>query len=241
MNSSLWFGQNYKDRILTKSPRVVEIVGVAGAGKTTLLLALKQSEKKIHAISQFRRLDYVPFFLVNAVLLLPTIFRVYRIHRRLSWRVIRIMIHLTAMHHTLERDVQDRIQVILLDQGPVYMLACLQQLGFDRTQDSKLEAWWKRILNYWMATLNTIVWIDAPNEILLQRIRIRRKKHSIKTRAEKEAHTFLSDFRLAYGKIMAEMTTNHHLNVICFDTSREPPDQIAAEIRQTILVGAANT
>jgi broad-specificity NMP kinase len=212
----------------------VEIVGPAGAGKTTLLLALTPRHGKIRAVFRLRSASYAPFFVGNAMLLLPTIFQVCRTRKWFTWQVIRMTIHLTAMRHILGRAGRDDGSVTVLDQGPVYMLTRLHELGFDGVTDSSLEKWWHGMLKYWAATLDIVIRLDAPDEILWQRIRARGKRHLAKTGSQKEAYEFLKAFRARYDQIIAQLTLNSGPTVVCFDTYRESLDQITEKVLELI-------
>lgn len=218
--------------MMRSKPQIVEIVGPAGAGKTTLLQVLSQRNKQIDAIFGLLRARYILFFVANALLLLPTIWRVWAHQKRISWQVIRMMVHLTALHYILEADERRCRKVIVLDQGPVYMLTRLHEYGLDGITDLKLEKWWHRMLNYWAAALNLIVRLDAPNDILMQRIRTRAKWHSIKMSSKTQTHKFLTDFRARYDQIIVQLTIDKGPSVICFDTDREPLNQIVERVLQ---------
>lgn len=62
-----------------KSPRIVELVGLAGTGKTTLAQALRQCSNRIWVGEQpnFRRIGHIPFFAWNVLVMLPTFTKKY--------------------------------------------------------------------------------------------------------------------------------------------------------------------
>jgi thymidylate kinase len=215
---------------IQRRPLVVEIVGPAGAGKTTLLLALRQREEKIQAVFHLRRLRFMPFLVSNAFLLLPTILRQYRDRKRFTWREIRMMVRLKAMHHVLGRPVSNNGAVTIVDQGPVYTLARLHEFGFERSKSQSLGGWWDNSLNQWATTLDAIIWLDAPDAILVERIYARDKWHSVKRQSEHEAYTFLARFRTSYGQVIAQLAASGGPKVLCFNTGQEALDQIAGQV-----------
>ncbi len=225
---------------MTRRPRLVEIVGPAGAGKTTLLLALSQGHGKIRPVFHLRSSSYIPFFAANALLLLPTLLRLCRNRKWFTWQVIRMIIHLTAMHHLLGSAGRNAGSVTVLDQGPVYMLARLHEFGFDGVADSSPAKWWRGLLKYWAATLDMVIRLDAPDGILLQRIRAREKWHLVKKSPEKEAYEFLTGFREACDRIIAQLTVSSGPTVSCFDTDRESIDQITEQVLELVCLESSD-
>jgi hypothetical protein len=172
----------------------------------------------------------MPFLVSNAFLLLPTILRQYRERKRFTWREIRMMVRLKAMHHVLGRPVSNNGAVTIVDQGPVYTLARLHEFGFERSKSQSLGGWWDNSLNQWATTLDAIIWLDAPDAILVERIYARDKWHSVKRQSEHEAYTFLARFRTSYGQVIAQLAASGGPKVLCFNTGQEALDQIAGQV-----------
>jgi hypothetical protein len=64
----------------------------------------------------------MPFFVGNALLLLPTLLRQTRRGRWLAWHEIKMMVYLTGWHRVLRSQVPNHGTVVILDQGPVFKL-----------------------------------------------------------------------------------------------------------------------
>jgi len=203
---------------------VAEVVGAAGAGKTTLLRALSERDAAIQAIFGFRRIEYVPYFAYHAVVLLPFSVRMFLGGARLSGQDIRTMVHLEATLDAVQ--ASQPATLTMLDQGPVYMLTRLRGLCAKHTGSRALGIWWSDLLRRWAATLDLIIWLDAPDPILLERIRARDKWHSVKHASDQEAYRFLMNFRIAYEQVVSKMTSRDGPRVMRFDTSQEPLQQI---------------
>ncbi len=82
--------------------------------------------------------------------------------------------------------------VTLLDHGPIYRLAFLREFGPEITTSNTLRDGGPDLLNEWIDALDMVIWLDAPNDSLLKRIRDREQIHTIKQKSEKEAYEYLT-------------------------------------------------
>jgi len=219
--------------IVKKPPLVVEIIGPAGAGKTTLLRALSQRHKKIQPGFRLSNIRKIPFFISNTFSLLPTYLRQYRHSRWFNWRETRSMVYLKAGLHVLGQQASNNDMVTILDHGPIYRLAFLRGLGPEITTSQLYTRWWASLLNQWTATLDIVIWLDAPNVILLERIRARDRWHTIKEKCEQEAYEFLTHYRTFLEQTIAESVIDRQLTLLRFDTNQESVEQIADKILAT--------
>jgi thymidylate kinase len=215
----------YKD-FLKRPPMVVEIVGPAGAGKTTILSALNKHDEKIRPIYGFRRKRYIPFYVKHAILLLPFLLLQYAKGRWYSSREINRMIRLKATRQILEHQVAKEGLLILLDQGPIYTLSVLAGFGSQNTKNQDFVKWWEKTLQEWAITLDLIIWVDAPDEVLLERIQTRDKQHLVKKKSNQEAVDFLGQFRTVYKQTIEKLTVNGGPQIIGYDTSQCSIDSI---------------
>jgi len=211
-------------------PLIAEVVGPAGAGKTTLVLALSQRNERIRTVFSLRRVRYIPSFVGHAFSLLPTFLRQSRNGSGFTWQEIRLMTHLEAMQHAFGRTAPNYRGVTILDQGPVYMLARLHSFGFGNVRGRSLAQWWSDLLDRWAANLDMLIWLDASDMTLVDRIHARGKWHSVKEKPEQEAVQFLAGFRASCEQIIARLTAHGGPRVLYFNTDRDAPDQIVAEI-----------
>jgi len=200
--------------------RVVEIVGPAGAGKSTLYQALRgRNNLRLDNFPDVRRLANLPFFLWNGVWVIGSLRGLGGLSRReLAWMSI------LRGWPALLRKTGSRVTV--LDQGPVYLLTELHEFGPASLRTSAADALWRDLSARWSQTLNLIVWLDADDADLLERIRTREKAHIVKNASAEETLSFLNRYRAAYERVMADL----RVPVLRFDSSCMTTTQIAENL-----------
>ena len=211
-------------------PLVVELVGPAGAGKTTLSRALGKRNKRILAGVRLRRIGHILFFISSTLFLLPTYLRQHRHSRWFTREETRAMTYLKAWHHALGRQASSDIAVTVLDHGPVFRLAQLCEFGPEITRSRRFEEWWDRMLKQCTVTLDMVIWLDAPDTNLLERIHVRDRWHIIKGKSEQEGYEFLARYRRSFERVIPKLTANGGPRVLRFDTNQESLDQIVDKV-----------
>jgi deoxyadenosine/deoxycytidine kinase len=214
-----------------KTPRVVEIIGPAGAGKTTLGRMLNNYQDKI-CLSDFpnvRKIGDAPFFIRYGLGLVPTLHRIYqRSSRQLRRREFAWMSILMGWSSVLQKDAKHCSKVIILDQGPVYLMAEMREFGPEYLRDQKADKLWQSLYYRWANTLDVIVWLDASDANLLERIRTRDQEHVVKNELASTVFEFLARYRRTYKEIISMLEANTSgLRVLRFDTGRQQPKEIA--------------
>jgi deoxyadenosine/deoxycytidine kinase len=214
---------------LTKQTRrVIEIVGPAGAGKSTLSKALCRRDQRIAPGVHLSKPGFVPFFIRNTLLFLPLYLRRYRRTRWFDWKETRSMVYLKAWLPLLKRHTSHHT-LTLLDDGAIFRLVRLREFGPEITRSQLFESWWNEVFDEWVAALNLVIWLDAPYEVLTQRIDARHRWHRMKGKSHYEMYEFLARYCAAYEKVLANLTANGAA-LLRFDTHRESPDQIAEKV-----------
>ena len=206
---------------------VVELVGPAGAGKTTLAQGVSAVDPTVRAglslwgLPRPRLLEaalpLLPTFLASAVL--PS--------RRLQWGEMAQMIRLGALRRVV-RDEARKHRVILLDEGPVFALSWLD-VFFAKNGD-RAASWRKRAVADWASLLDVVVFIDAADSTLAQRIRTREKHHMVKDRSDEEIYGFAAGFRKAFDRVIADIAKAGHLVVDALLTDRGAKDENAQRL-----------
>jgi len=218
------------DTVVERPPLVVEIVGLAGAGKTTLLRALNQRHKKIVAGVRVRKINYIPFFISNTFFFLPTFLRQYQYSRWFTWEETRSMVYLKAWHHLLSRQGANKNTVTVFDHGPIFRLVKLSEFGSEITKSQVYHRWCESVFDQWAASLDMVIWLDAPVAILVERIHARNEWHRVKEKSDQEAYKILARFRRSFEQIIAQLAANSDTRVLPFDTERESLKQIVEKV-----------
>jgi thymidylate kinase len=114
--------------------------------------------------------------------------------------------YLRTVYGMLHGGLPGRPHAVILDEGPVYMLARLRVYGAERIRTAAFERWWRGTVAQWARTVDLIVWLDAPDTILLQRSRTRAQVHQLQRLSEARAQQFLASYREAYETVVRALT-----------------------------------
>jgi len=227
-----------------KPPLIVELVGPAGAGKTTLAQALTKRDERvvIGADIELRKMEHIPIFLGYApFFLLPVFLRRGRASRWFTWDEIKAMVYLKGWPQVLKQQAMHDGAAILLDHGPIFKLATLMAFGPERLESQGFEKWWRSMFEQWAATLDLVIWLNAPDSILLQRINKRNQRHAVKGKPESEAFKFLARYRTSYDQVFAQLEEYGRPTLRQFDTTQESVEEIVDEVLRAVGTVGCNT
>jgi deoxyadenosine/deoxycytidine kinase len=214
-------------------PRVVEIVGPAGAGKTTLCQTLDRCTEsmRLQNFPDVRKVADAPFFISNGLQLIPSLLPLYRLNsRQLTRREFAWMTILNGWSALLRRESNVGNKVIILDQGPVYLLAEMRLFGPEYLKQEAAERLWQDLYSRWSDTLYMVLCLDAADEVLLDRIRNRSQEHVVKSQSAMVAYEFLNRYRTEYKFLLSIFRTEKaDLKVLHFDTGRQQSQDIVKQ------------
>ncbi|MGH7526052.1 MAG: AAA family ATPase [Gemmatimonadales bacterium] len=217
---------------VVRRPLVVELVGPAAAGKSTLLRMLGGRDRSLRAGLRPARHQH----LRSAVALVPTFLALHRGAGGVLWKEMKRITYLRTLHRILVGTARSP-RPVLLDEGPVYMLARLRMYGGDRMGSPAFQQWWRSAFEQWARTLDLVVWLDAPDAVLIDRIRTRSQRHRMQEVADSSILQFLTSYRQAYTEVIAGLTAPLHLRVLSFRTDQEPATRIAEQVGAAIGEG----
>ncbi len=205
---------------LIGAARVVEIVGPAGVGKSALAVELSKMPGRIRtglSVWRLPRADLAATALRSA----PRLAR---------WRAAFPKAPLTELKHlirleTLRRRIDGDRRASVIDEGPIFAVA---QIRYSRgtfpdwMSDPEFSP-----IPAWAPMFGLIVCLDAPDRLLVERIRERAKEHRMKERPAPEIEKFVTDYREALRETIGRFGREGAFRMIAFDTSLEPASQIA--------------
>jgi thymidylate kinase len=212
-------------------PLVVELVGPAGAGKSSLLLALGAGDRKLRAGLRVPRQRH----LATALTLTPTFLALHRPYRGLLWKEMKRITYLGSLYELLQERSGANAGTVLLDEGAVYMLARLEVLGAERTHSAAYARWWHGAIEAWSRTLDLIVWLDAPDPVLRDRLRRRAQSHPVKRRPDEAIDRFIASYRDSYRHVIRSLMEARGPRLLTVRTDQEDVEciarQLTAEVR----------
>jgi hypothetical protein len=207
---------------------LVELAGPAGVGKSTLLRVLSgrgMSHATIWGLP-------VSALLGTGVQLLPTLLG------SLLWDESRHLVRLKTLHHAIRRGELLSERVVVFDEGPVFALAWLRGFGHPLLRGQASEAWWRTALRDWGEVIDTVVVLDASDELLAGRIRSRPEAHEVKQLPDREIALWMARFREALDWVLAGMVEHGGPTVLRLSTDGQPAEQLAGRILESLKRGA---
>lgn len=210
-----------------KAPVLVELVGPAGAGKSTLNRTLLERYPDLEPMPLLRKRPYTRILVRHTAAALATLARRRALDVRRAVDQIRMMAYLGALPEVFAAG--DGRRVILFDQGPIFSLTRPYLV------DAKLARWWEATFATWRRRLDLVVWLDAADEVLLERIEARPKFHRVQGRDRQDALAFLSNTRGVYEQALARLGEGEPAPAMLrVDTAGRSVDEAVQQIRSHI-------
>lgn len=204
---------------------LIEMIGPAGSGKTTLIKALCQHDERFALCDRpglFRRI----FAFARLISLCPGLL-IYR--PRLSRDEIRAMIYLQAWHVMYSGGKQQGIT--LFDHGPLYRIAILREFCTKLSNSTRFQQWLTDWTHRWLRTLDVVVLLNAPNDILMERVFARGEFRVLMTVSAEEARRLLDAYRSAFQRVLeSEMPPERSPLILSFDTSSAASEDMLREV-----------
>jgi thymidylate kinase len=206
---------------------LVELVGRAGAGKSTIHRALLERYRDLEPMPLLRKRPYTGVLARHTLAALGTLARRRALDPRFPVDQVRMMAYLRALPVVFAAG--GRRRVVLFDQGPLFSLTR------PYLADARLAAWWESTFALWRERLDLVVSLDAPDDVLLERIKARPKFHRVQDREKQDALEFLANTRSVYDDALARLGGHERAPIVLrIDTGRSSVDAAADRIRSCI-------
>jgi shikimate kinase len=216
---------------------IVELVGPAGAGKTALLRAISARDSSVRSGLRIERLQFLPLILWHALALAPAAIDLFADGTRSWWPGMRQLVRLRTLHPALAREAKSGNRAIILDEGPLFSLTRLSIFQKADVGHGALAREWRAELARWTTELDVVVWLDAPDHVLSERIRSRDKDHMVKDATEQEVTEFLGRYRSAYEGLLDRVRAAGRVRVVKIQTHENTTDHIAEIILAALEPG----
>jgi hypothetical protein len=201
------------------APRIVELVGPPGAGKSTIFTAIEERDAGIARPPLLRKTESLLFVQLGRVV--ATLVG----HRVMPHGLgpVREMLYVQALPEIIGR--ASPASAVVFDQGPVFSLTR------PSLTDERLADWHETWFDAWAPLLDLVVWLDAPDAVLIERINSRPKWHGLKGGDAVAARAKLLKDREVYERALADLESRErHPRILRFDTARTLPADVAGEI-----------
>lgn len=207
---------------------VIEIAGVAGTGKSTVTGALAEAIG-LHTVSRHRNRANAPGYLASAARLAPTLTRV-RATDLASWRGCNKMVRLRASLALVGAHARHGCAGVVFDQGPLFLLSAIDGDRRHATASAAFSRWRAGELQRTRRALDVVVMLEAPDEVLLERIRGRGKQHVLKHLQDRAARRGLANMRSGLERTADELAASGTVHIERIDTSVVSVEQIVRRI-----------
>jgi len=175
-----------------------------------------------------------PLLFMSGPPLLTTLLGLFRAARRLLWREGKHLIKLRAMYHQLRLQRFKGHRVVIVDEGLVIGLSWLRAYAHPSATNGGLASWWPMALRQCAQAVDMVIFLDAPDPVLAQRIRTRQQVHPLKHKSDAELLAFVQQDRAACLSVVSDLSHHHGVRVLSFRTDQ----QSTAEITDRILEAA---
>lgn len=206
------------------SLRAIELVGVAASGKSTLFRALAERSSCVAPVAAFGAFAHLRFGFAHAARLLPAWLASQG--RWLSEKELRSMNYVAGWRHAVER-WRPGEAALVFDHGPLFRLARLEAFGPRLVASPSFCAWSQAAVRSWAPLLDAVVWLDAPDELLVARIESRAEPHRTRGGPAADTQRFLARYRETYAGLLEAFEAAGGPSPRRIDTSREAPAAIA--------------
>ena len=210
-------------------PFLIELAGLPGTGKSSVFDALRSRNGRIARRPILSRGPHATVLAGELVRVVAMLARRRALGRQWNMERLVMAAYLRALPRVLEGPRAPDRDAIVFDQGPIFSLTRPVLL------DERLRDWWDSTFDAWRSLLDAVVWLEAPDAVLLERINERPKPHRLKGGADGAALETLAQNRAAYDFALSRLESpGRSPAILRFDTSRQSAEEIVEAILTVI-------
>lgn len=196
---------------------IIEVIGLAGAGKSTLTKAMFESIEHNQGSYRLAKARSVIRVLLAIIRALPLILMNGK--TRIGLKQWYWLGHFEASIHDLQRRSQiPSQQVLILDQGPIFEFIAIKRYLLSGRYGDYLASIYLKLLQKFYASIDAVVYLQAPDSVLLARVMSRRSSHLLKAMSEDQQRSQMDFYRAEYNNIFSAATAAG-VSVVTLDTS----------------------
>lgn len=117
-----------------------------------------------------------------------------------------------------------------LDPGSIYWLTELKSFGPAITHDAEFIAWWQKMKDRWVNALDIVIWLDAPTDLLFDRVMKRGEWHESMDLSKQAAMDSFTKYREGYLSLYNQILEVRKNHVYSFRTDEKSSQEIADEV-----------
>ena len=219
--------------VVQRRATVVELVGLAGAGKSTLARELLADTPTAQLGVPLSRPRSAAAQVRGAMKFVAPYVREARGTPWFTRDQLRGIGSLIAWRSDLNRGAL-ATHPVLWDHGPLFRLAQLDAYGPHVITTKAFRDWWRNTLDDWTRMIDLVVWLDAPDPVLVSRVRSRDQRHQLREADDYSAHQFIERYRASYAEVLTTYCERSAGSVLRLRTDLETPSALALHV-QTLL------
>jgi hypothetical protein len=151
----------------------------------------------------------------------------------MSWPEFKLLVYVTRWPRSLGRSTAPGT-VLLFDQGPLYALVRLTAEEKPFVTRRAFGRWREEMLGSWASELTALIFLDAPDAVLWDRINERSQGHRAKGGEAKAGLRFIARYREVFEDVLRRVEELGGPQVLRFDTSSMTAAQIAEKLEPVL-------